>query len=326
MRLGKAAALAVLCSGSALAQGIDPLDAQVELDDARRFADVFARTNGAPTAEDLESGYLNGAGRGVEVFTPYRIQNGENLAAAVARNTEHYQRGIDVCLPIAEDMSSELRAVYLGLQGLYPDAELPRIYAVFGANNSGGTAGATEQVLGLEVICRIAETEEDIRATFRAFFAHETVHVLQTSGGWAVAQKDPLLAQTLIEGMADYVAELVTGRSINPERDEWGEANEAMLWAAFQKDRAIINAGVARGETFQDQSPESSAAFRRWHGNAGSPPEGWHGEAGYWVGAQIIAAYVERADNRREALEELLVITDPVKVLEMSGYAEKFAN
>ncbi len=44
-----------------MAQVTDPLMTEVHSIDAERFAEVFARTQGKPTAADLQSGYLDGA-------------------------------------------------------------------------------------------------------------------------------------------------------------------------------------------------------------------------------------------------------------------------
>src|SRR3990167_76866 len=93
----------------------EPLNAQVNLTDAYRFADVYRASGGAPDADALQAGYLDGAGRGVEIFMPGRIRSAENLAAAVARKPDAYARAIDVCLPIVEASNADLRAIYIGL-------------------------------------------------------------------------------------------------------------------------------------------------------------------------------------------------------------------
>ena len=68
----------------------DPLTARIEDGDALRFAAVFAASNGAPDAARLQSGYLDGAGEGVAVFTPDRIVSAANLARAVRADPDRY--------------------------------------------------------------------------------------------------------------------------------------------------------------------------------------------------------------------------------------------
>ncbi len=141
----------------------DPLTVSIYTKDADRFAALFAKTGGAPAAEQIQADYLNGASYGVEVFTPGRIKNAEHLTATIRKNPEPYRRAIETCLPAAKAAEADLRSVYLGLRGLLPDANLPQIYLVFGAHNSGGTAGPGAQVLGLETLCAVANDPASFR-------------------------------------------------------------------------------------------------------------------------------------------------------------------
>ncbi|MEE2566235.1 hypothetical protein [Hyphobacterium marinum] len=321
-RLALATALLAAASLShpASAQGVDPETVELQTADAHRFVAVYEAANGLPSAEVLQAGYLDGAGRGVEIFTPYRIQNAENLAAVIAANTGAYRRAIDVCLPIGESMTPELRATYLRLAELLPGRDLPEIYLVFGAGNSGGTAGEGAQVLGLEVLCAQAGDEAEIRRVFQHFFAHETVHTLQDQPG---GLDDLLLAHSLHEGVADFIAFLTTGEIPTPEREAWARENEDTVWAAFARDRATVAAGTTLTENGPDLNEAANAARRNWVMNYQNAPEGWPHEAGYWIGRQIAQAYYDRAADKPAALASLLSISDPGAILEASGVADR---
>jgi len=78
----------------------------------------------------------------VAIFTPNRIQNPENLAKAVARDTAAYRRAIAVCLPAARQMQDEASAIIARIGAMLGEREAATAYVVFGAGNSGGTAGA----------------------------------------------------------------------------------------------------------------------------------------------------------------------------------------
>ncbi len=317
-----AAALTGCTTGvSALEPAHDPLMAQVDLTDARRFAHVFRTTDGQPTADALQAGYLDGAGRGVDVFTPDRIRSAENLAATVAARRAGYEKAIETCLPLVEASNTELRAIYLALSGLFPGRKLPEIYAVFGAFNSGGTAANDAQVIGIEVICDISPTPEAFRETLRSFYAHETVHALQPLLSARVQAMDPLLTASLREGMADFVSLLVTGFQPSPERDAWARARKAELWAEFQSDQAFIRSRIKDAGDLDTMDEETRARFRRWHGNYQSAPDGWPHEMGYWFGQQICQAYFDQARDKRQAIAELMVLEDPGRILELSGYS-----
>ena len=301
---------------------VDPLTAKVDDSAARRFAELWRSTGGKPTAAQIQASYLDNGGRGIEVFTPGRIGSAERLAAKIAAMPKLYGDAVDRCLPWVEGTNAQLKASYLGLKGLFPNRELPQIAVVVGANNSGGTAARGIQVIGLEVICRIAPTKADFEERMRQFFAHETVHTLQSIDS-PNAVKHMLLTSAFAEGLPDYVTTLITGSVPDPSRDEWARPREAWIWEQFQADAEIVQAGTGADGQMNETA---QAAFRRWFGNAGDPPEGWPDELGYWVGMRIAENYVAQAANPRMALDELLEVDDPAAMLAKSGYGAQLAD
>ena len=292
---------------------VDPLTVRIEAEDADRFAALFDRTGGAPTAEQIQRDYLDRGSYGVHVFTPDRIVDAAHLAATVARERALYERAVRTCLPVVKDTVGELRATYLALHGLLPERALPHIYLVVGAANSGGTAAPGAQVLGLEVLCREAATPDALRESVRQFYAHETVHALQHD-----PDKVPgnvLLAGVLVEGAADFVATLVTGRQIGPERAAWAAPRETALLRQFDADLAAT-AGVP-GDALKRGTP-AGEAFYRWIGNFGSAPDGWPGEAGYWIGQRIWERWYARQPDKAAAIRAMLALDDPAAILRES--------
>lgn len=283
---------------------VDPLTAEVETADADRFAALYRAADGRPDAARLQRDYLDRGSYGVGVFIPDRIRNAAHLAHVVAADPALYARAIGTCLPVVKAMTPELRATYLGLAGLFPDKPLPRIYVVVGADNSGGTAAPGAQVLGLEVLCRIAATPEGLRAVTRSFFAHETVHSLQRDVD-IEKEGGMLLGSVLIEGAADFIATLVGGRQIDPDRATWSTPREAELWRQFQADLV-----ATRGATWKTlvRGTPAGDAFYRWIGNAGSPPPGWPGEEGYWIGQRIWQRWYDRQRDKRVAIRRMLTL------------------
>ena len=306
-------------SPMAIAHTVDPSEAIVDTIDADRFAALFEETNGAPTAAQLEADYLANAGPGLVLLAQTRFRGAEPLAAAIEADPGKYKHAISVCLPLAKSAQGELRAIYAKLHELLSEYELPQVHAVFGAGTSAGTAAPGVQVLGLEVICAAKNTEEEIRETFRFFFAHESVHAFQGMPSEHVYAIDPLLVASIYEGVADYIAMTVTGRVPDTERDRWARANSDMLWSQYAADREVLRKSAERGETLATLSQEARGAFRRWHFNAGIAPSGWPDEAGHWIGRQIVTAYVERSANKGSAIRELLNLQDPIGVLKASG-------
>ena len=314
------APFAFLAAGPvALASGVDPVSVEVHTQDAERFAQIFLKTDGKPSAVDLHAGYLQDAGDGVAVFIPGRIVDAHNLARTVEANPESYKRAIDVCLPLAQASTPQLRATYLAMSALFPTAKLPEVHMVFGAGNSGGTANQKVQVIGLEVLCSIASTPDEVKEQYRSFFAHETVHSLQMQWQADFGEGDPLLAAALWEGVPDYVAQLVTGLPMSLARGSWAEQREAQLWAEFQHDRQRLKELTSGGGEWPK---EADALFHRWFANYENAPPDWPHEVGYWIGSRIAAAYVEKHEDRRAALQRLVKAAEtPQAILNASGYA-----
>lgn len=305
--------IAALGASAVFAAPVDPLTVEIDARDAQRFA-VLMKDGTIPTADMLQRGYLDGAGEGVKIFTPYRIVDAKRLARVIAATPEPYRYAIKECLPQLPALQSDLRAIYLGFSGLLPERPLPAIKVVFGALNSGGTASPEAQVIGLEVTCPPGATPAQFRTTMRGFFAHETVHTWQNADT-PEALADPMLTQSLLEGGADYLTALVTGEIPHLERDAWARKQEAWLWQEFQRDRQAVMSDPA-----SVKDPMSNPRFMRWFANCGSAPEGWPCEAGYWVGMRIAEAYVARASDKHAAIRELLTLRNPGAMLKASGY------
>ena len=297
----------LMCWSSAVVAGaVDPLTVDIDATDALRFAQLM-KDGAVPRAADLQRGYLDGAGLGVKIFTPMRIVDANRLARVVAKQPDLYRQAIRDCLPQLPALRSDLRAIYLAFAGLLPQRPLPPIMVVFGAGNSGGTASAEAQVIGLEVTCALGARPEQFRTTMRGFFAHETVHTWQRDAT-PQAHADPLLTQSLLEGVADYLASVVTGEVPGADRDQWARGREAWLWREFQRDRQAL--------LIDPDSPR----FKRWFANYGVAPEGWPSEAGYWIGMRIAEAYVARSPDKRAAMDSLIELRDPAAILEASAY------
>lgn len=295
----------------------DPLTATINTADAERFARLFGATNGKPSAEQIEKEYLDGASYGVTVFTPHRIVNATNLAKAVAANPAGYERAIRYCLPRLQQYNTDLRSIYLALHGLLPDQSLPQIYIVFGAGNSGGTAGPNAQVLGLEVICSVSgDTPEGLRTTLRKFFAHETVHTFQIDP--TEPQKSFLLAAVLQEGAADFIASIVTGETPDPQRASWAAQRELTLWTQFKKDLLLTQAPADKSHPKAAQ-----AAMLRWIENYKNAPPGWPTEVGYWTGMRIWQCYYQAATDKHLAIHDVISWNNSEAILRKSGYSGK---
>jgi uncharacterized protein YjaZ len=113
-----------------------------------------------------------------------------------------------------------------------------------------------------------------------------------------------LLALALREGSAELIAELTTGRHINPAAERYGLAHESTLWPKFREEM---------------RNPEPGDWMFVRPSNTDWPPD-----LGYWMGYRIARSYHEQASDKRRAIVDILGLTDFEAFLEKSRYGERF--
>lgn len=212
--------------------------------------------------------------------------------------------------------ATQLKLVYqksfVNLKNIYPDAIFPPIYFVIGKLNSAGTVSSEGLILAIDQACMspTADTselnnwEKHNISTFKNLpytVAHELIHYEQDG----MASDTTLLAAALKEGMADFIGELISGKSANERLLTFAKGKEKFIWADFKK------------EMYLDRA-------YNWIANSEQETADKPADLGYWVGYQICKAYYEQATNKKKAIYEMLHIQDYKKFLEQSKLDEKF--
>lgn len=182
------------------------------------------------------------------------------------------------------------------ITALYPAGTRPRVTIVIGADNSGGTSSTEGVILGLEVTCENRSHSQvplDDRITY--LLAHEIIHTQQRryAGG-------TLLADSLTEGVADFLAEMISGHTANDHLAVWTKGHEAEIEARFR---------IAMDKT----------DHTAWLYNGMGTPE-QPGDLGYWVGYRIAKSYYAHATDKRAAIARLLEETDAQALLRDSRW------
>lgn len=289
-----AAALSLSATCAFAQRAADPLEATISTADVDAFFTIYDAANGRPTERDLQQ-YISSGSAGVQGFIPNRIISAERLATRLAEQPEIYANARQ-CAHRLGNVRERVRASFLALEALYSDAAYPQTYILIGRNNSGGTANANALMIGLEVVCRDAGSNASTLEVHLAhLIAHEMVHSLQ-----AGFTGETVLSQSLNEGAAEFLAELISGRISNTHLIEWTAGHEAEIEQRFA---ASLD------------SRDLSAWLYNGRGTAEAP-----GDLGYWVGYRIVRAYYERAADKRQAVRDLLVSTDAHAFLAASGW------
>lgn len=233
--------------------------------------------------------YLSEGSQGLKDFIPMRIESSKNLLKTVKKRKEEY-------LAIRESSSSisslevQIREAYKNLIEWYPKATFPPTYFVIGAMNTGGTATKNGLIIGVE--------RQGIDK-IPYFVAHEVIHFNQH-----YKSSTSLLDQSIREGSADFLGELISGKTTNEGAFEFGEKNEEVLCQEFVQ---IMN----------------SKTYKGWLYGGGKKTERPR-DLGYWMGYKISKSYFDRSVDKKLAVKEILNITDFRDFLNKSGYLNKY--
>ena len=291
---------------SCVSQNKDPLGTEIITTDLDHFWEALNRAGEDVNPEILDKFYLKPGSKGIEGFTKGRIVSAENLAKIVRSNYKYY-RSIQASTEKIAGMKDQIRESLVKLKELYPEAIFPPVYFVIGALNSGGTTSYNGLIIGAEMFGLTAETPtEELNDWLKTVIkpvdqvphivAHELIHIQQKYVGGT------LLAASIKEGAADFLAELISGKHINDNVHDFANSREKELWLEF-KDR--MNSKDLKGWLY------SSAPGRP-------------NDLGYWMGYKITKGYYDQATDKKEAVREIFKIKNFEKFLEKSGYGKQF--
>jgi hypothetical protein len=272
---------------------------EVRTSDVDLFFRIYDAAGGEPTGEALQTGYIDAGSEAVRQFVPHRIRSGNDLAAAITENRGVYDHARD-CLSVLPTVKAKLAGAFQRLAEIDPDATFPPVTILIGGNNSGGTTGKSGVLIGLEVMCSAASMRTDLTERLYHTIAHEYGHIEQFPHDGDGAQRPTLLHQSLVEGGAEFIAELISGEVSNVHLQLWTRGREREIDGAFLAE-------------------QDSTDVSHWLYNGLGTPE-QPGDLGYWIGYRICKAYYLKASDKRLALKTLLELTDAKAILADSGW------
>jgi Predicted Zn-dependent protease (DUF2268) len=288
------------------AQNRDPLATEIITADLDRFWVALEKAGPEVNPEALDQYYLKPGSKGIKGFTKGRIKNAEYLAAVIKSHTQYYH-SIKSSTDSIAGMKDQIRQSLVKLKELYPDAIFPPVYFVIGALSSGGTSSRDGLIIGAEMYGRTSNTptkelNDWLLSVIKPvkevphIVAHELIHFQQDYDGGT------LLAASLKEGSADFLAELISGRHINQHVHEFADPQEKELWLEFKEK---MNGKDYTGWLY-------------------SSVKGRPNDLGYWMGYKITKAYYDQAPSKKTAIDDILHIKDFDQFLTLSGYDKKF--
>lgn len=273
----------------------EPVKAVFHTEDIALFWSVYDLSSPKPDGDAFQKIYIEAGSAGLKAFVPNRIESGQHLAKVIKNNAAYYASIRESSLSIA-NKKERFYECFAALKSIYSEAVFPDVYFVIGAKNSGGTTFDGGLIIGAEMFGEESATIQvplDIELVDEVV-AHELIHFQQQ-----YVKDNSLLAQSIREGSADFIAELIAGNHSNKKIYAYGDAHEKELWTEFSK-RMFDNDWTNWLYYQKDKSRPK--------------------DLGYWMGYKITKAYYDKASDKNVAIREILNIQDFKSFLEKSGY------
>ena len=267
-----------------------PEKAIIYTNDINNFWVAFDSLTAGYKKNPFNDFYIKKGSNGVQHFMDHnRIVNADTLLATVINRKQDYLKIRDNSLKINE-VVMQCRVSYFALKYLYPKAVFPPLYFVIGRFNTGGVSLPNEQIIG-------AEMNEPGNIPYMV--AHELIHA---------NQKIPykykiLLEQCIIEGSADFLGELISGKIASTAPYLYAKGKEKELMKEFLRD---MNLG-------------ENDDFDYWL-YSGPRKDDRPADMGYYIGYVITKAYYDKAIDKNKAIADILNIRDCKVFLRQSGY------
>lgn len=269
----------------------------IHIEDVERFYQIYDAAGGHPTAEQLQHDYLDRGSEGLRQLAKVRNVTGVRIADTLAKRPELYS-GAKRCLDVLPSVRQRVEVALRELVRVYPQARTPPVTIAVGRGKPVGVGSpVTGLQIGLEALCAANWMNPDVEDRFVHVIAHEYAHVQQVQA--LVDDEHPtVLVRALTEGAAEFVAELTSGRTGYAHFPALTQGREKEIETAFAADIDKTDLSAwADNSTFEKG-----------------------GDLGYWVGYRIVRAYYQRAADKKQAVGEILELSDPKAFLQKSGW------
>lgn len=278
------------------------VEPEIRTDNVSRFYALYDANDGRPSAEQLESEYLAKGSPSLKEFAQLRRVTGERIVKRIETDPAMYENARQ-CLDVLPAVVRRLETALAKLSRMYPEARYPPVAIVVGRGRPIGIVNPSGATIGLEALCAADFMHPDLEDRFVHVIAHEYVHTQQVAARNELEPGDPratVLRRSLVEGAAEFVAELISGSVANVRHAGWTRGREMEIETAFARDM---------------DKTDLSAWTDNYRAGSDEPYD-----LGYWVGYRIVKAYYQRADDKRAALARILEMEDPKALLRESGW------
>ena len=276
----------------------DPQKAPLVIDDVENFIRVQSLLSSASdTLQILQSEYLDKGTPGLKMFIEKYDLTALRLQEAIRKHPEKYSSLGDMPAGIRA-YEGEMRAAFTQLKSVIPQTVFLPTYFLVGGHRGIGSGSKEGPLITVEKWSRPIDGKTTM-------LIHETVHMQQVVAvGYEeyvslFGPKKSLLGLCIREGTAEFFANLVTGEMTQHQAVDYLKENERRLWPTFVEEMHGKETGDWMWSTPKD-------TLQPQH-------------VGYVLGAFIVQAYYDNAEDKAKAVDDILGVTDYAAFLEQSG-------
>ena len=267
-------------------------------DDITNFWNAFQKITSTKDSSHqyqfIRDYYINKATEGLKSLIEVR-QYTEKEYIEVINKYPRFWGSIKANTLSVEDLKPEIEADILKLKQAYPNLKPSTIYFTVGAFRTNGTIQDKKVLIGSEMALADSLTVVDELPTrLQSFYqqyhprqnlaflcTHEYIHTQQRG------MVENLLSMCLYEGVAEFVARLVTGKKPASPAIEFGKSNRDQVVKQFVADLFIMsnNYNWLWGENKNDFKVR---------------------DLGYYIGYEICERYYNSSKDKAKAIKDLI--------------------
>jgi len=277
----------------------DPLEAKIVTTDVQNFWKAYdlAQKDTANRYNIYKKYYLDMASPGMQDYFAYKVQSLKSFVRGHDKRPEFYA-SIRQNTNKVETQKKQMQQSFVNFKNLYPAVRFPDMYFIIGSFSSGGTASDRGLLIGLDQSAGSPSVNVDELTLWERnnlsaidglpnLMAHELIHYQQKGMG----SDTSLLKAVMVEGMADFMGELISGKTANGRLHTWAKGREKQIWTDFKR------------EMYLDKA-------RNWIANSDQETADKPADLGYWVGYYICKAYYQNAADKKQAIYDMLHVKD----------------
>lgn len=285
----------------AAAQTASPLP--LVFTDMQHFVDAHGRlAQSSDTIAVLRQYYFDRATPGLRLYiTKYGLDT-TSLLQAIRCFPDDYA-AVGRRLEWLLGQQDSIQQVYAAFARLVPvRATLPAFFLV-GAHTGTASGSEVGPLFSME-----NGAVNVARANLPEFLVHELTHIQQFSTigmpryQSIFGERKSLLGYTVREGIAEFVADLVTGRITQQRAREYLRQNQRGIWESFRREMCGTETGDWMFVRPKDPAQPSFVA--------------------YALGAEIARQYYESRPDKRRAMSDLLAVDDYAGFFAATGFAQ----